>query len=58
MRPGDIIEEITVPFYGVLPFKMSGKWHWGKKIKTTYLVNTDLKKCPVRVQLWKQENSK
>lgn len=58
MRPGDIIEEITVPFYGVLPFKMSGKWHWGKKIKTTYLVNTDLKKCPVRVQLWNQENLK
>ena len=58
MRPGDIIEEITVPFYGVLPFKMSGKWHWGKKIKTTYLVNTNLKKCPVRVQLWNQENLK
>lgn len=51
IKPGDIIVEITTPFYGLLPFRLSNNWYWGAKIKTTYLVNTDLEKCPVRVQL-------
>jgi len=58
LEPGDIIEEVTIPFYGLLPFRLSGGWHWGRKIKTTYLVNIDLEKCPIRVQLWKPENKK
>ncbi len=54
MKAGDKIEEISVPFYGLLPFRLSGGWHWGAKIKTTYLVNIDLVKCPIRVQLYKK----
>jgi len=56
MKPGDIIEEISVPYYGILPFRLSGKWRWGTKIKTTYLVNIDCLKIPVRVQIYKKEN--
>lgn len=56
MKPGDIIEEISLPFYGILPFRIGGKWHWGTKIKTTYIVNTDCLKIPVRVQIKKESN--
>jgi hypothetical protein len=52
MKPGDKIIKIERPFYGLFPFKLGMKWHWGKKIKVTYLVNTDMQKCPIKTELY------
>lgn len=45
------IERIYIPFYGLLPFKLGGKWHWYRKIKVTYLINPDNQESPIKTEL-------
>lgn len=41
----------TKPFYGILPFKLGGKWYWNKKISITYLTNKDNIKIPIETHI-------
>ena len=47
-QPGDIWFKIHMPLF---PFLLGGKWNLWKKVRTTYLVNTDRQDCPIRVEL-------
>jgi hypothetical protein len=42
--------KIHTPFF---PFRLGGKWNWGKQIKITYLINTDGESIPIKTELIK-----
>ena len=47
--------KIHIPIF---PFRMSGKWNFWKKIRITYLVNTEGDSYPIRIELLENFNNK
>lgn len=46
------------PFYGLLPFKLGGRWYWFKKIKRTSLLMNSGELCPIKNEIYDKNNMK